>query len=155
MLLFTEASLNAIDVLNRIAFDSESYWGHSKKMLDVFKREYNLTEAYLEKNSVVNMVLDGNIIGFYAFNMTQEMPELEYFYLKPKYIGKGYGRRLWNEVIKFCEDNKIEAFNFVAGAEVKNYYLKMGAEVIKMLPSKLHTKRKIYAFKMRINAYQT
>jgi len=146
-----KSSENDIDDLNRIAFTSESYWGHSKKMMDIFKKEYTLSQGYLKNNEVFNMLLNGKIIGFYAFNMTQETPELEYFYLKPEYIGKGYGRKLWNEAIKFCKNNKIKEFIFVAGAEVKNYYLKMGAEVIKTLPSKLDAERKIYAFKMKIN----
>lgn len=150
MLTFIESSVNDIDELNRIAFNSESYWGHDKSMMEIFKKEYRLTQEYLKNNKVFNMVLDGNIIGFYAFNLTQEILELEYFYLKPEYIGKGYGRKLWNEAVKFCKNNKIEEFIFVAGSEVKSYYLKMGAEVIKTLPSKLDAKRKIYAFKMKI-----
>lgn len=155
MIVFIESSVDDIDELNNIAFLSESYWGHNKNMMDIFKKEYRLTRKYLKNNEVFNMVLDESIIGFYAFNMTQEIPELEYFYLKPEYIGKGYGRKLWNEAIEFCKNNKIKTFVFVAGTEVKNYYLKMGAEVIKTLPSKLDAKRKIYAFKMEINEDQT
>lgn len=151
MIAFIESSVDDIDELNNIAFLSESYWGHDKNMMDIFKKEYSLTQEYLKDNKVFKMVLGGNIIGFYAFNMTQEIPELEYFYLKPEYIGKGYGRILWNEVIKFCKNNKIETFVFVAGSEVKNYYLKMGAEVIKTLSSKLDAKRKIYKFEMKVN----
>lgn len=151
MIAFIESSVDDIDELNNIAFLSESYWGHDKNMMDIFKKEYSLTQEYLKNNKVFNMILDENIIGFYAFNMTQEIPELEYFYLKPEYIGKGYGRILWNEVIKFCKNNNIETFVFVAGSEVKNYYLKMGAEVIKTLSSKLDAKRKIYKFEMKVN----
>lgn len=150
MVIFIESSVHDIDQLNNIAFLSESHWGHNQNMMAIFKEEYRLTQEYLKNNKVFNMVLDGNIIGFYAFNMTQEIPELEYFYLKPEYIGKGYGRKLWNEAIKFCKKNKIQEFSFVAGGEVKNYYLKMGAEVIKTLFSKLDAKRKIYEFKMTI-----
>jgi GNAT superfamily N-acetyltransferase len=150
MFVFKESSINDVDELNSIAFLSESYWGHGKDLMEIFKKEYSLTQEYLRNNKVFNMILDGNIIGFFAFNMSQEIPELEYFYLKPEYIGKGYGRKLWKEAIEFCKNNKIKVFVFVAGAEVKNYYLKMGAEVIKTLPSKLDAKRKIYAFEMKI-----
>jgi GNAT superfamily N-acetyltransferase len=150
MIIFLESSKNDIEELNNIAFFSESYWGHNKDMMEIFRREYSLTQDYLKDNRVFNMVLDGIIIGFYALNMTHETPELEYFYLKPEYIGKGYGRKLWNNAIEFCKKNKIEEFIFVAGAEVRNYYLKMGAEEIKTLSSKLDARRKIYAFKMTI-----
>jgi GNAT superfamily N-acetyltransferase len=150
MIVFIESSVDDIDELNNIAFLSESHWGHDKNMMAVFKEEYRLTQEYLKNNKVFNMMLGGNIIGFYAFNMTQEIPELEYFYLKPEYIGMGYGRKLWDEAIEFCKNNKIKTFVFVAGSEVKKYYLKMGAEVIKTLPSRLDAKRKIYKFEMKI-----
>jgi len=100
-----------------------------------FRRGYSLKKAYLKDNKVIKMLLEDTIIGFYAFNMSQQIPELEYFYLKPKFIGQGYGRKLWNNTIEFCENNKIKAFIFVAGPEVKVYYLKMGAEVTETLTS--------------------
>ena len=49
MIVFIESSVDDIDELNNIAFLSESYWGHDKKMMDIFKKEYSLTQEYLKK----------------------------------------------------------------------------------------------------------
>lgn len=150
MLEFKTSKEIDIDELNIIAIASEGYWSHSRKMMDIFKKEYELTEAYFRNSKIFNMILDGEIIGFYAVNLSQNIPELDYFYLKPEYIGKGYGRKLWNGVIKFCKEYDIKEFVFNAGPEVKNFYLKMGAKPIETLTSKLDIHRKIYKFKMKI-----
>jgi GNAT superfamily N-acetyltransferase len=150
MAVFMASNEKDLKSLNAIAFASEGFWCHSEEMMEVFKKEYKLTKKYLKNNKVFNMMLNDEIIGFYAFNMTELIPALEYFYLNPKYIGKGFGRILWNEVIKFCKDNKIKKFNFVAGPEVKDYYLKMGAKITQTLTSKLDNERKIYQFKMEL-----
>ena len=151
MLKFKISQEKDVEELNKIAVASEGYWGHSKKMMEAFVKHYTLTPSYIKVNKVFHLEFNGEIIGFYALNISKGLTELEYFYLKPEYIGKGYGRKLWNHLIEFCKSNQIDYFRFVAGPEIKNYYLKMGAKIIDTVYSQLDVDRRIYKFNMDVS----
>ncbi len=52
---------------------------------------------------------------------------LEYFYIAPEYIGKGYGKLLWNHLIKDCRSRGIKEFSLVTSPQAREFYIGMGA----------------------------
>jgi len=52
---------------------------------------------------------------------------LEYLFIEPRYIGKGYGRLLWDHLAENCKSFGIKEFKLVTSPQAKEFYIKMGA----------------------------
>ena len=54
--------------------------------------------------------------------------ELEYFYIDPEYIGKGYGKKMWDNLVNFARQQAL--FILIGNKpQAKGFYEKMGAVV--------------------------
>lgn len=84
-----------IEELNRIAYESEAWWGYDSEFMEKFKAIYKITEDYIRDNPTLVLIENGSIIGFFSFVKNENETELEYFYIDPQYIGKGYGKKMW------------------------------------------------------------
>ncbi len=84
------------NILTNIAINSEAYWGYDEDYMENFKNTYRISESYIS-NYPTFLIEDNEIIvGFYGILMNEGETELEYFFIDTKYIGKGYGRLLWD-----------------------------------------------------------
>lgn len=127
MINIRNAELNEFKILTDIAIRSEAYWGYDSKYMKKFKDYYSITEDFIIKNSVVLIENDKDIIGFYGMTGVSETSSLEYFFIEPKYIGQGYGKLLWDYLIKECKFTGIKEICFVTSTQARDFYIKMGA----------------------------
>ena len=130
MLTIKQAKESDADILSQLAYSSEAFCGYDEEHMRGFLFHYNLTPAYIRDYPVYILVKDGRIIGFWGLNQTAEGWKLEYFYIIPALIGKGYGRCLWNSLIKYCRRYGISSFTFVTGPHSVGFYQRMGAQVV-------------------------
>lgn len=114
-------------ILTDIAIKSEAYWGYDSDYMDKFKFIYKVSEEFINNNPTVIMEEDENISGFYGILTEQNETSLEYFFIEPKYIGHGYGKILWNYLVKDCKNLGIKEFSIVTSPQAKEFYVKMGA----------------------------
>jgi len=137
------AKRNDVDELNRIAYESEAYWGYDQEYMKRFKEVYRVTEEYISKNPTF-VLFEGNlIIGFYSLLVHNKEIELELFYIDPQHIGKGYGKKMWNHMINYCKSVGIKSFSLVTSPQAQGFYEKMGAVMIGEVDSLLREGRKI------------
>lgn len=129
--------------LSRIAIESESFWGYDSDFMEKFKNSYQVTEEFIKKNPTFILHENGRIIGFYALLIYHKGSTLEFFYIKPQYIGKGYGKKMWNHLTNYCKENSINDFTLVTSPQAKEFYEKMGAIPIGEVESLLKKGRKI------------
>ncbi|MHB8062230.1 MAG: GNAT family N-acetyltransferase [Ruminiclostridium sp.] len=115
------------DILSDIAVKSEAYWEYDSDYMNKFKSIYNVSEEFINNNPTVIIEDDENIIGFYGVLIERSETSLEYFFIEPKYIGMGYGKLLWNNLVKHCKKLSIKEFNIVTSPQAKEFYVKMGA----------------------------
>lgn len=127
MLSIRPAKTNESETLSNIAARSESYWGYDSDYMEKFKAIYKVTEEFISKNTTFIIEEDNNIIGFYGVLMENDMDSLEYFFIEPEYIGQGYGKLLWNHLVKHCKIIGIKEFNIVTSPQAQEFYIKMGA----------------------------
>lgn len=127
MVNIRNAAVGEYDILTDIAARSESYWGYDSDYMDRFKSFYSVSKEFINNNPTVVIEEDDEIVGFYGLiNKSDEM-SLEYFFIQPKYIGKGYGKLLWNSLIRDCKNLKIKEFSIITSPQAKEFYVKMGA----------------------------
>ncbi|WP_283591232.1 GNAT family N-acetyltransferase [Clostridium butanoliproducens] len=121
------AKVDEYEILTDIAIKSEGYWGYDSDYMDKFKSIYNVSEEFIKNNPTVLIEEDNSVIGFYGLICKDNETSLEYFFIEPKYIGKGYGKLLWNYLVNHCKNLGIEAFEIVTSPQAKEFYVKMGA----------------------------
>ncbi|SCZ02327.1 Acetyltransferase (GNAT) domain-containing protein [Alkaliphilus peptidifermentans DSM 18978] len=145
------AKPNESDVLNFIAFESESIWGEDESYMDLFSQEYKVTKNMIENDYVYVMEDDKGIIGFFAIlKKDNETSELELFYIKKSFIGKGYGTLLWTNMISICKEKGIRKIGLVGSSDVANFYKKLGAKEIGEMKSLLKVGRIVSKFEYKI-----
>jgi len=49
----------------------------------------------IRENPTIVLLENSSIIGVFSFVKSENETELEYFYIDPRYIGKGYGKKMW------------------------------------------------------------
>ncbi len=131
------AKANEVDVLNRLAIESESYWGEDENYMNLFTEKYKLTENMISNDYVYVMVDNKRLIGFFAILINQDIPELELFYVEKSMIGKGYGTLLWTNMISICKEKGIRKIEFVGSNDVLDFYIKRGAKEVEKIESVL------------------
>lgn len=139
------------DILTDLAVESEAYWGYDKKFLDTFKIIYKVSEDYIINNPTFVLEDNDQLIGFYSIVESGEGVVLEYFYIDPSYIRKGYGKILWDHLIEFCKNRGILELDFVVSNEAMPFYEKMGAIKVGEIKSLVEKDRRINKLKMVIS----
>ncbi len=129
--------------LTEIAYKSEAYWGYDSDYMNNFKTYYSVSEEFINCNPTFVIEEDSNIVGFYGVFTKNNQTELEYFFILPQYIGQGYGKRMWNHLLKECYKADIKEFNIVTSPQAVEFYLKMGATPVREVESLLKKGRMI------------
>ncbi|MGH4120373.1 GNAT family N-acetyltransferase [Clostridium sp.] len=137
------AEVDECEILTKIAIESESYWNYDSEHIEKFKSFYRVTEKFISNNLTFVIEKDGNIVGFYGFIIENNEPSLEYLYIDPQYINKGYGRLLWKHMVENCKKNNIKEFSIVTSPQAKEFYTKMGAIQVGEIESLVKRGRKI------------
>ncbi len=143
MMNITKATGNEAERLTSLSIKSEAYWGYDYDFMEKFKYIYKVTEEFIKSNPTFIMEKDGDVIGFYSILLEENEASLEYFYIEPKFIGKGYGKLLWNHMITCCKDFGIGEIAIVTSPQAKAFYTKMGAVQIGEIESRVKKEHKI------------
>lgn len=130
MIRFRAALEEDAENLSNLAFNSEKYLGYDANYMSRFSDFYNVTESFIDQHLVYIMEEAGRALGFWGLNETENIWELEFFYISPEYIGKGYGRKLWDSLVAECKKRGISEFQMVTSPQSSQFYEKMGAKVI-------------------------
>lgn len=79
-------------ILTEITMDGKAFWGYSKQQLEIWQPELTITAKYISENETYQLVLDNEIIGYYAFiKLGDGHSKLDYLFLFQQFIGKGFG----------------------------------------------------------------
>ncbi len=101
MITIVSASPKDASLLASLEIRSESYWGYSSDFMAKFKEIYLITEEFILNNPTYILKDHESIIGFYGILLNDEV-SLEYLFIEPVYIGKGYGKMLWKHALDEC-----------------------------------------------------
>ena len=78
------------------------------------------------------------MIGFYAYQPENETDiKLNYLFVEPKFIGKGYGKILMREFLKRIENSEFKRVILDADPHAEKFYSGIGFRVIGQLKSSI------------------
>ncbi len=135
------ASIKEDEILTNLAAESEAYWEYDEEFMEIYKIIYNVTPEIISENLSYVLEEEGEIIGFYVVIQEAYLGEVEYFYIKPRYMGKGYGRIMWEHMIDLCESFGILEIELVTSPQAKEFYIKMGAVVASEVLSQINSRK--------------
>lgn len=144
------AKREEVDTLNRIAVESEAYWGEDDDYMTHFSREYKVTEMMVTEDYVYILEDEQKLAGFFAIIDNDGVSELELFYIEKSLIGHGYGDKLWHQMTEFCKKEGIRKIEFVGSDDVVAFYEKLGAVPLERIKSVLQTGRIVTRFEYKI-----
>ena len=94
---------NDHSALTEITKDGKSFWGYSKQQMSTWEKELTISSQYVSENETYQLVLDDEIIGFYAYLKLSDVHlKLDHLFLLQNFIGKGFGQLLLNDFLKIA-----------------------------------------------------
>lgn len=143
MISIKSAKQEEAEILTDIASKSEAYWGYDEEYMQNFRSIYKVSDEFIRDNMVYEIEENGIIVGFYGVITEKGVASLEYFYITPECIGKGYGKAMWKHLIYAMGKMGINKINLVTSPQAKDFYIKMGAQLIGEIDSLVIKNRKI------------
>lgn len=122
-----KAKLGEGKILSEIALRSKAYWGYNSDFIEACRGALTISEKNISSNLVYVLEESSKIIGFFSLTVDNEKSELDSLFIEPEHIGKGYGRLLWNSIVKIAKEAGIKAFTIDADPNAEEFYIKMGA----------------------------
>ena len=83
--------------LSALAFRSKGYWPYAKDLLELYRPQLEIHEDDIAAGGTFVGVVDGLLIGFYK--LSRIPARLEFLFVEPEWIGRGYGKRLWRHAL--------------------------------------------------------
>jgi GNAT superfamily N-acetyltransferase len=124
------ADAGEYEILNDIAVSSEASFGYGEQYVQIFKSIYKVTEKSISSNPTYVLQEGCNINGFYSLHIENRDASLKYLFIEPASIGMGFGKALWKHMVYTCKGLEVEKVIIAANPKIKDFYIKMGAEMI-------------------------
>lgn len=123
-------------LLTEIAHSAKSYWRYPKDWLNSWKDDLTVTENQILSNSTFIIEVKGEIIGFTMLMKTSSIYSIEHFWIKPDYIGQGFGKKLMHYLLN-QEEVKSSIIQALADPYAEAFYQKSGFVKIADIPSSI------------------
>ena len=119
------------DVLTQLTIRSKDYWNYGKEQIAEWEEDLKVSSKYIKKNHVFKLIDADTIIGFYAFEIINEKRvKLNFLFIEPEFIGKGYGKILLNDFIHHIKNNGFKKAFLDADPNAEKFYKHYGFKSI-------------------------
>ena len=113
-----------------MTLDGIRYWGHDVNFPDAFAALTRSVaeESSPEENPVYVLEEAGQIVGFFELRDRGEHIELLRMFLPTELIGRGYGKRLWEEAVEQARRSH-QMMLIMSDPGARGFYEAMGADL--------------------------
>lgn len=124
--------------LSTLALLSKAYWGYTQEQLDSWREDLRITPAYLRQHTVYVGEVQEKLIGFYAYcSLSGSSVELDFLFVSPTAIGKGYGQRLLQHCLHNLQQQDYQTVELLADPHAASFYTKNGFTTVALTPSSI------------------
>ncbi len=117
---------------------SKNYWNYGERQIAEWKDELTITSKYIDENQVYKLSTNDELIGFYAFQTENDkILKLNFLFIEPKYIGKGYGKILMTDFLKRIRETDYEKVTLDTDPNAEKFYERVGFKVVGKLKSSI------------------
>ena len=137
-MIITNAKREDAKTLTELTIRSKNYWDYGHAQIEQWRDELTITPDYIDQNSVFKMVEKGQTVGFYAFAPeSSEQVKLNFLFVEPEAIGKGYGKRLLTHFLNGLKGTNYKRVVLDADPHAEAFYASQGFTVIGKLNSSI------------------
>ncbi|WP_181950429.1 GNAT family N-acetyltransferase [Shewanella woodyi] len=115
--------------LTSLILKAKAYWKYPEEWLDAWTLDLKISPCFIENNEVVILSINNESIGFYGLecHSTDKAAYLDHLWVDPKYIGKGYGRMLFELACNKAAEIGHKTMELVADPNAEGFYSRLGA----------------------------
>jgi len=125
---FRSAAPSEANLLSALAIRSKAHWGYPKQWLDHWRAELTILPSYIRKNRLIIAYSESDIYGFFGLEfLNVSTARLQHLWIDPPFIGKGFGRLLFDRACAMATDSGRDTLEFVADPNAERFYIHMGA----------------------------
>ncbi len=126
-LLFRSARTEDAALLTEIALAAKQHWGYPAEWMAEWRPDLTVTAGYILSQPVVVAEAEGGVVGFAGLSTLEGHRYLEHLWLKPAYIGRGFGRSLFMAAVRVARSAGVTELRIKSDPNAEPFYLKMGA----------------------------
>jgi GNAT superfamily N-acetyltransferase len=131
-LVFRRAQAGDAHLLTEIAFAGKKHWGYPAEWMEEWRFDLEVTPEYIRTQPIVVAELAGECLGFAGLSAGDDGRYLEHLWMRPKYIGQGFGRALFQAGLGLAREEGHRELRIKADPNAEPFYLKMGARRVSL-----------------------
>jgi GNAT superfamily N-acetyltransferase len=123
------------EALTDLAVRSKAHWGYDTVFLAAARMHLTVGEDAIAAGRVYVLEGPAGVIGFHGFLGDPPEGTLEWLFVEPGVIGRGYGRRMWNDAIDRARSAGFRRLVIESDRFAEPFYVAMGANRFDERPS--------------------
>jgi len=136
MMEIIKANITDGYALTILTLKSKAYWGYANDQIESWRDDLTIIRDYIDNNQVYKLLLEGKLVGFYAFlPESKTKVELNFMFVDSAYIGKGFGKILMNDFLDRLKLLQYKTVTLIADPNAELFYKRAGFNVIEKLES--------------------
>lgn len=126
-LTFRDAVPTDAKLLTEVSIASKRYWGYDEELMSLWIPELTFTAENISSRSVSVAQVDSSIVGVSVIIPHCTGCEIDGFWIDPKQIGKGIGRKFFDYTLSLAAKKGYSTATIVSDPNAASFYAKMGA----------------------------
>jgi N-acetylglutamate synthase-like GNAT family acetyltransferase len=146
-----DANVLDLPAINELLLLSKGHWGYDQEFLDKFLYYLGLTPQYLHLSTTKLLFAGDDLVGFYSLILNKSSTlDLDHFFIHPKFIGQGWGKKLWIDCCKTTKELGKKEFTLWSDPHAENFYIKLGCKKVGKAKSDLAPNRYLTVYRYKI-----
>jgi GNAT superfamily N-acetyltransferase len=150
------ARIDEAERLSALAMRSKAHWGYDVAFMDHCRAELTLTSEDIA-DGFTYVIEDGDTLhGFYAVeHLTPERMELNFLFVEPALIGRGYGRALVQHAIDCAAAHGVATLEIQGDPNARRFYEAAGGRQVAERPSASIAGRMLPVFEIDVARHKS
>jgi GNAT superfamily N-acetyltransferase len=141
-------------LLTALALESKAYWGYDAAFMAACRAELTVTPAQIAAQPTYVLEERASVLGFYMLDRERvPLVELDFFFVAPPAIGRGYGRQLFKHAVTTALGYGDETMLIQSDPNAEGFYRACGAQLISYTPSASIVGRMLPTLTLALQAY--
>jgi N-acetylglutamate synthase-like GNAT family acetyltransferase len=115
--------------LTELTMRSKAHWGYDAAFMANVRKDLEVNpEKFMPYFHVYILETENEVIGFYSLRPEDaEAVALEDLFIEPKYIGRGYGKQLWDHSLRVAQSGGYSKMTLISDPYAEPFYASRGA----------------------------
>src|SRR5687768_15556726 len=144
------ANPDEADTLTEIAHAAKRHWKYPESWIQQWQAELTISGEFIRTHEMFAATINGAVVGCCALVMTDSLAEIEHMWIRPKQMGNGVGRALFEYVRARAVERGANALELSADPYAEGFYARMGAKRVGEIPADMDEQSRVLP-RMRIN----